>query len=501
MLFRRRCVTWLKSVVFPLATLVMVPALPAAAHSEAAAITQPEVDFSQTLEAYYQALEDKDWAKANKLSAQLSSGGRDNPVLGSFGKWLRSAVEAGQGRTAAAEALLNAQAGTDPAPPELQQPALPAFLIIGREDLAARLLDRLASRSPDMVRELPPEWVMPIIRWRDGPQREREDRIITLSELGYLGERGDWFAKEAVGILLARGAEARAVGLLRYIDDPSTVEDMLVQRRYERLWPALAAQAGPALSKSRDSSVRAAEAARAEDPDNSERLSDLVSAYRDARRLDAALVLKGVLPADAASMTKVDENTGWAINDLALALYDAGRGDEGDALFHALNSAVPANSWRVSMFINRVEKLVQNGKFAAALPLIAVAEKEPRNAFADQLLRRLRYCATMKVGQTEAAARLRPAMLEHTKDAPGATIEGLLCAGETDEAEKIALSQIDDESFQSDFVRNLQKEPLTASDASVWGGWSALRSRPAIAAAFHRLGRDLPAEYLPPPFK
>lgn len=489
---------WSKWVGLPLAALAMIPAGSAAVQTQRTASSQQEVDFDANLRAYYFALGDKQWRLANQRASALTAGGNGSREVGSFGKWLRSVIEAAQGRDAAAEALLRAQPNSDPAPPELQQAAIPAFLIVEREDLAARLLDRLVSRAPDMVRELPPEWVMPIVRWRDGPRIERENRTIALSEIGYLGERGDWIAIEAIGHLLTRGDTHRASGLLRYIDQPSAVEDMMILRRYETLWPAIAAQAGPGLAKSRESSIRTAEAARAEDPGNSERLHDLVSAYREAGRLDDALTLRSVLPASAEAMATIDEDMAWAINELALALYDAGRGEEGEALFAALNDGVPENTWRVSMFINRVETLVQTGKFASALPLIAQAEKEPKNAYAEQLLRRLRYCAMTRTGQAAAAARLRPVMMAHAKDAPGATIDGLLCAGEADEAEKVALSRLDDEQFQADFVRNLQKVPLTAGDASAWGGWGSLRNRPAMAAAFARLGRDMPADYLPP---
>jgi hypothetical protein len=56
----------------------------------------------------------------------------------------------------------------------------------------------------------------------------------------------------------------------------------------------------------------------------------------------------------------------------------------------------------------------------------------------------------------------------------------------------MVLANLEEEGFQRDFVRGMQQVPLTADDPSVWGGWQALRQRPAIAAAFARLGRDLP---------
>ena len=85
-------------------------------------------------------------------------------------------------------------------------------------------------------------------------------------------------------------------------------------------------------------------------------------------------------------------------------------------------------------------------------------------------------------------------MIAKAKDARGPTIDGLLCTGELEAAERLALQHLDDVDFQEDFVRSLQQTPLTADDPSVWGRWTALRERPAIAAAFNLLGRDLPGE-------
>jgi hypothetical protein len=48
--------------------------------------------------------------------------------------------------------------------------------------------------------------------------------------------------------------------------------------------------------------------------------------------------------------------------------------------------------------------------------------------------------------------------------------------------------------FQGDFIRSLEAVPLTPDDPSGWERWTPLRRRRAIAAAFDRLGRDLPEE-------
>jgi hypothetical protein len=159
------------------------------------------------------------------------------------------------------------------------------------------------------------------------------------------------------------------------------------------------------------------------------------------------------------------------------------------------------------MIINRLEMLVTGGKFEKAATLIDATElsaKNDGNAYAQQLVRRLRYCILSSLGKKEDAAAILPDVLKHADDALQPTVDGLLCGGETDKAEQLvlqALSTADKdkrEKFEELFVRALQPVLLTDDDPSVWQGrWAALRKRPAIAREYQRLGRDMPAELLP----
>jgi hypothetical protein len=157
--------------------------------------------------------------------------------------------------------------------------------------------------------------------------------------------------------------------------------------------------------------------------------------------------------------------------------------------------------WRVSMIINRLELLVSDGKFDKALPLLDATERSATNDgsdYARQLVRRLKFCTLSRSGRAADAEKIRPDMLAHAQDAPGPTIDGLLCAGDIETAQKVALEALQKEQFQSDFVRQLQARPLTNHDPSIWQGkWQELRQRPAIAEAFNRLGRDMPEQFLP----
>ncbi|HVH89216.1 MAG TPA: hypothetical protein VM912_21050, partial [Terriglobales bacterium] len=82
--------------------------------------------------------------------------------------------------------------------------------------------------------------------------------------------------------------------------------------------------------------------------------------------------------------------------------------------------------------------------------------------------------------------------------------DGLLCAGDVDRAEQLAIRTLNTsdkvarKGFEREFVWAMQPVPLTDDIPTVWANsWKDLRRRPAIAAAYAKLGRDLPADLLP----
>lgn len=419
---------------------------------------------------------------------------------------MRVAPLLGLKRNREAEALIaeiRKSPSRDPFPTNL---ILLGGLLAERYDVASEALDDFIARYPDALRELEPSLVYDVLRNAPkGQEGLADDRRVSLARIGFGGDRGDFLTAEAVAILLARGDKAGAADLLKFIDEPRVVEDLLIQRRYAAIWPQLEEMAGPHLEKVRASSTAAAERALARKPEDHEALADLANALRHSGRLDDAIKLKSRLPAKA-QMSSADEQVGWLVNNIALAMHEAGRADEADALFADLNEApMPKEFWRVSMKINRLELLVFDGKFDRALPLIEPTAKTEGSDYAEQLVRRLRYCTYSRLGRTSEAALLEGDLLAHAKDAPAPTIDGLLCAGQIDKAEKLALASLKNadeakrRSFEGDFVRQLQVKPLTSDDPSVWEGkWQDLRRRPAIAAEFERLGRDMPDAYLVP---
>ena len=478
------------SVAFCFACL---PARSAAAQSDRKEAVA--VNLDKLLDDYYEQLREKRLNAASKTLAVIRKAIPNREVGAGLAALMEAPIAAARKKDADARRLLAQGEVATAGEPQMLGVVLPAFLLVDRLDFAGLTLDHMIARAPDEVRLLDRAWVSATLRETREPAATIENRHIALAEMGFGGNGGDYLTGTAISILMKRREIDRATALLRHLDAPRDVEDILIQRRFAPLWPDLAAQAGSKLANSRASTVRLALQDHLEKPDDPETLAELISAYRYAGRHADAIALREKLPRTAAEMAKADEQTGWAVNSLAQAFHEVNRHDEADQVFASLNEAVPANHWRVSMFINRAAFLVRDGKFKDALPLISLAEKEGKSAYAMQLLRYLRYCTLTRIGRKSEAAALRGEMLLHAKDAKRATIDGLLCTGELDEAEKLALQHIEDEDFQQDFVRSLQRVPLTADKTSVWGGWAALRQRPKILAAFEKLGRDLPEEF------
>jgi tetratricopeptide (TPR) repeat protein len=372
-------------------------------------------------------------------------------------------------------------------------------------EIAAAALDRMISRTPDAVRNLGMDGVAYLLRNEpEGQEKQNEDRRVALGQLGYGGATGDYYTAGAVDILLRRGEVAKAAELVSFIDDPATIESYLIGKRYAALWPTLEATVGDHLNNRRKSSVREARKEFEDNPDNTEKREFLIGALWHAGQLDEAIAFRSELPGTAAALSTANSDTGWAFNNVASALHEAGRKEEADQLFAFLNEAEINGSgwWRVNMIINRVQLLVADGKFDRAMSLMSKVETSANvdgNARSQQIVRKLKYCTLSQLGQKDEAASLLPELLRHAEDAPGPTINALVCAGKIDEAEKLTLASLKDEDFERYFVRSLQVNPLTGDYPSVWDkSWQDLRRRPAIAKEFERLGRDMPAKFLPP---
>ncbi len=460
------------------------------------------------IDEYQQAFDGRDYPAAIKALDKVSVEANNRQARALLAA-MRASALLGLKRNSEADALIAQARDLAPGLSGVGDILFFGGLTTRRFDIAADALDRMIAQDPAAVREIPTESMRYLMfNEPEGQKKRNDERRVALARLGYGGdtERGHYLALNALQILVKEGDYTGAQEFIADVKEPVALENLLIQRRYESLWAKIGEAAGPNLSKARMQAVLAAERALGDAPDNHDKLANYVNALRHAGRLDDAIAIRKRLPTDIKSMSAADEGLGWTVNNVALALHEAGRKDEADQLFALLNDApMPKEYWRVSMKINRLELLVGDGRYDRALPLVEPTASTKGSPYADQLTRRLRYCVLHHLQGSAEAAKFKAGLLAHAADAPTQTVDGLLCAGEAEEAERVALAALANPdldkrtTFEEEFVRQLQTKPITSDDPSVWQSrWVDFRKRPLIEAAFNRLGRDMPAEFLPP---
>ncbi|WP_310469110.1 hypothetical protein [Sphingomonas sp.] len=480
------------------AVLLVGAAAPAGAQAAGQPEEVPQSDNERPFRLFLKQLYSGRFAEADATAKRLADPGHKEGRA--MLQAMRGAAQLGLKRDKqAAKHFAEAQrlAPMDPHPTALQ---FDAAMMAGNMAVAADALDRLIARFPDVARRADWYFVRRFLQQEPAGQQQRnDDRKVALARLGFGGPvRGDFFAEQAIGILIDRGDIAGARELLPNIDEPRAIQNLLAQKRFSALWPDIEKLAGPQLAIVRGSSVASAERAVAENPGDLEALQTLVSALHDAGRLADAIEYRSKIPSSDAALAVADEQMGWLVNNVAFALHASGRVDEADQLFARLNKAAIGSTWIVNMTINRLGRLAADGQFEKARALLGLTESSALTGgtpYAQQVVRQLQFCTLSRLGRTDEAARILPALRRHADDAAAQTIAGLLCAGQLDQAEAVALEALKKPKFHPDFVRNLQAVALSNDQPPVWADqWQRLRARPAIAAEFDRLGRDLPEQ-------
>lgn len=376
---------------------------------------------------------------------------------------------------------------------------------LGSADVALAALDKLIDAFPDVARTLPREGLFRVLAGlRQAKLDARADHyVVRLARIGFGdGDAGDHLAMSAARIELLAGRGEEAARLTAPVVGREPLQEALVSRAFAPLWAQLEVQAGPNMERAQAAAVLRAERGLAERPGDVQARWDLVSALRQASRFAEADRQASGFAADEASMKAIDEAGGWLVNEHALVLHAAGRADEADARFAAMRAIdIAKNGWLISMIINRAELLVMDGKFSRAEPLLTEAANLARthgSPYARQLIRRMRVCSLHGLKRTSELSPAIADMAAHGNDAALETVDGYLCLGRLDAAEALIVKALADPAAQARAVRALQAVPMSSDDPSLWTtARIELRRRPAVEAAFNKVGRDLPATLRP----
>ena len=303
----------------------------------------------------------------------------------------------------------------------------------------------------------------------------------------------------AVDARLRRGHLADAAALLEEVNDHDKLVALLTDRRYAALWPAVEKRVGPHMATSDAAAIAIAKERQAAAPEDGRLRRALIHANYAAGRLADADKAGADLAVTPAGLQALDQERMWAVNDHALVLDAEGRTDAADARFAAMESVdLASHPWVASggIFINRVEMLASHGRWAAAqqaFPRMADVAALAGSAYAAQLVRKLAICIARGLHPAADVTAKLAELGAHRADNPGAVVDGLVCAGQEDEAAGVLVAMLADEKTRTVAIAAVQPPDHPIADpSSAQRRAQALARRPDVLAALNRVGRLLP---------
>lgn len=381
---------------------------------------------------------------------------------------------------------------------------------IGQFSDAAAALERGMAVDPVHMRQIDPTAMRSALAtfYQSGQKDVRQRLVEGLGDIGFGGddiEVRDNFMMEAVRGHLEAGRMADAERLARLMMSRYAMLGMLTDRAFQPLWPLLEESAGPAMARTNQAALEAArrhasamgpaeESARAAQARRS-----LMTALWDNGDRTEALAEGARVLATPAELAEASQDEGWLLNDHAMLIARMGDPEAADARLLALTALdIAERPWTISMRINRGFMLDDHGMAETMLPMLdplAADAATYGSAFARQLVRSLTICARARNGQTAQAQAAREELMSHRDVAEVATIEALMCLGETEMAADGLVRALENPEARSGAINALQPPGVTgeAGDRSL----RPLLARPEVADAYRKVGRDLPEALRP----
>lgn len=369
---------------------------------------------------------------------------------------------------------------------------------------ASQTIVLIADRFPEKLTEFDQNLVFQIISKLDANTQAdaRFEMVLALANRDYGNSqspgRADFLKQKSILGLLERGRKGEAEKILSSMVRSSTLLSMMIDRRFQELWPQIENKTGPDLAQQFATELSALEAAHRQQPNSYYILTDYMTALRVAGRpKDAAAAADAVLPGMNV-IAKTGEPAFWAVNEQMYALAESGRLDDADKLMATLLKLdIQEHADLVSMAINRGEVLLMFNRPEAALQAAAWVEKNSQGAISEygrMWILSNKSCALQALGKRDEAEAMLKTMAAHKSDNPSAYLLTLLYHDRLDEAEKVVLESLADEDERITMLTTLQDFAGDANDTRFGPFISrlkSLRQRTAVRQAIDTAGRIL----------
>ena len=325
-----------------------------------------------------------------------------------------------------------------------------------------------------------------------------------LVEAGYGKEDSAFFGEmaiEAMASHVAVNENSEAVALLPQVLDPEQGLQLLLDKRFEPIWPIVEHWAGGDLIRQRDAKIAAARAAFRLDPTLSRRRLLADALWSGGQRTEA-ITLLGQAVNDPKLWDEDRFHIGLLTARYAKMLVLLGRVDEAMTAAKRVNDANPVAEYPMAanLMPNFARLLIQIGRSAEALAMIRqqMPEKVEDEA-AYGYYAALRYCAYRRLGK-EPEAREQASILEgrYASNQPALRIRDSCSADVADVRRRWVARMLDPQSRAPTLVAlvraRLGIKTIGTDELDTSESGQIAASLQAAASAF---SRELPASYFP----
>ncbi len=337
-----------------------------------------------------------------------------------------------------------------------------AELYRGAEDLEKEVgvLLTLAAKHPQSAKNLNSEWVGDLnFKLTEVGKTELFDNLaILLAGAGYEGSNSwgaDWIYATAVQALVETDRLSNVSRFLDQISDPQSLLSLMVDRRYEVIWPDVEKRAGADLRIALDREIENRKKAYEEDDEDVERLTAYIEALRAGGKIKEAAAVAKPFFEDWGTVEAIGTDAFWAVNSYAFALNDLGRYDESiDVLKKMADLPIEDFPDTISMRINLAIMLQRVGRYEEALTYAEELGAEVANDYASEygrmFIKSVQACSRYMLGRTDEAAPILANMAEDPRKNIHAYQATLLCADKPGETADLIVSNLEDASYRDE---------------------------------------------------
>ena len=405
-----------------------------------------------------------------------------------------------------AESLADLEKAGTLTPEKGQIPVL-AFDVALRMDRPQLAYDKallVASKFPGDISSLDLTAINAVITSLENGRRFDDTQKLraALFEAGYqgspAGETADYLFRDLVNGYLKREDLVNAIRVSSAITTVDVLVAMLVDARYQELWPSIETAMGGGFAKAAQRQRQRYSEIVKELPEDGQAVNMLVESLRLTGEAGEAATAGAKLLDDPVALGRDPEAYFWVLVKTAAADVESGNADKG------LKRLAELASFRlddypdlVNHHLNRAALLLDQGRFDEAVAAAKLADSRYLSRYGKLWIKTFETCALAQTADKKdpTLAAALDALKDGSGDNPSGYALALLCANRMNEAEAWYVRRLGKEEWREVALRALQQYRQGSNEGEYYAALQQrldlIRRRSAIKKAIARVGRQL----------